>query len=438
MRLLLFGLLIAFAPAALAQPDNLAGSWDGAISIGAVTLDITVTFGDATPPAATIDIPQQGAMGLPLQNVTIDLPAVRFELQAGPGLAVFEGTRDGDIIAGAFTQSPASGTFSVTWQDPASAPPEASAEPEASFETEPLPPGVLAETVTVDTPTGTLHGTLTWPAEAAQPVPGVVLVSGSGPTDRDGNSIMLPGKNNSLRLLAEALTAEGFAVVRFDKRGVAASAESSIAEVDLRVETFAEDVATWGRWLRADARTTDALALIGHSEGTLVGVLAAEDLDADGFVALAGLGRPIQVVLRRQLAAQLPDNVMAEADSLFATLERGETTDALSPMLVSTFRPSVQPYLSSVMAYDPATLVADLEAPVLVVNGTTDVQVEVADGERLAAADNAELVVIEGMNHILKAVTGSLTEQLPSYGDPTLTLHPDLVPAISAFLSGIE
>ncbi|MEM9996303.1 MAG: alpha/beta hydrolase [Bacteroidota bacterium] len=432
MRLLLFGLLIAFAPATLAQPDNLAGSWDGAISIGAVTLDITVTFAEGDSPTATIDIPQQGAMGLPLQNVTIDLPAVRFELQAGPGLAVFEGTRDGDIIAGAFTQGPASGTFSVMWQDPASTSPEASAE------MQPLPPGVLAETVSVDTPTGTLHGTLTWPAEAAQPVPGVVLVAGSGPTDRDGNSIMLPGKNNSLRLLAEALTAEGFAVVRFDKRGVAASAESSIAEVDLRVETFAEDVATWGRWLRADARTTDALTLIGHSEGTLVGALAAEDLDADGFVALAGLGRPIQVVLRRQLAAQLPDNVMAEADSLFATLERGETTDALSPMLVSTFRPSVQPYLASVMAYDPAALVADLEAPVLVVNGTTDVQVEVADGERLAAADNAELVVIDGMNHVLKAVTGTLTEQLPSYGDPTLALHPDLVPAISAFLSGIE
>ncbi|MEM8599311.1 MAG: alpha/beta hydrolase [Bacteroidota bacterium] len=430
MRLLLALVCLALAPAALAQPDHLAGAWDGAISIGAVTLGITVTF--AEDGAATIDIPQQGATGLPLQNVTIDLPAVRFELQAGPGLAVFEGTRENRTIAGSFTQGTAAGTFSITWQDPAAS------VPAGLEDAQDLPPGVLAEAVAIDTPTGTLHGTLTWPAAPAQPAPGVVIVAGSGPTDRDGNSIMLPGKNNSLRMLAEALTAEGYAVLRFDKRGVAASAESSIAEVDVRVETFAEDVVAWGRWLRADPRTTDALSIIGHSEGALVGALAADPLDAAGFVALAGLGRPIQVVLRRQLAAQLPAEVLIEVDSLFATLERGETTEALSPMLVSTFRPSVQPYLSSVMAYDPADLVAALGAPVLVVNGTTDVQVAVEDGVRLAQADNAALVVIEGMNHILKAVSGTLAEQLPSYGDPTLGLHPDLVPALEAFLSAVE
>ncbi|MEO0743387.1 MAG: alpha/beta hydrolase, partial [Bacteroidota bacterium] len=318
---LLFSLLCVLVvppivPTMLGQADTLVGPWDGAISIGAVTLDITVTFSEDG--SATIDIPQQGATDLPLQNVSIALPAVRFELPSGLGLAVFEGTRDADTIKGTFTQASASGTFSITWQDPGLADADAS-------KAQVLPPGVLAEDVAIETATGTLRGTLTWPDGAEQPVPGVVLVAGSGPTDRDGNSIMLPGKNNSLRMLAEALTTEGYAVLRFDKRGIAGSAGSTLAEAELRVETFADDVTAWGRWLRVDPRTTDALTLIGHSEGTLVGALAAPALNANGFVALAGLGRPIQVVLRRQLAAQLPPDVMTEADSVFATLERGGT-----------------------------------------------------------------------------------------------------------------
>ncbi|MEO0741528.1 MAG: alpha/beta hydrolase, partial [Bacteroidota bacterium] len=122
----------------------------------------------------------------------------------------------------------------------------------------------------------------------------------------------------------------------------------------------------------------------------------------------------------------------------FATLERGGTVDGLSPMLLTMFRPSIQPYLTSVMAYDPTTLLAALDAPVLVVNGTTDVQVTVDDGERLAEADNATLIVIDGMNHILKAVDGPLQMQLPSYGDPSLPLHLDLLPALVGFLAEIE
>ncbi|MEM6785270.1 MAG: alpha/beta hydrolase, partial [Bacteroidota bacterium] len=108
------------------------------------------------------------------------------------------------------------------------------------------------------------------------------------------------------------------------------------------------------------------------------------------------------------------------------------------PALAPVFRPSIQAYLISAMGSDPATLVDTLGCPVLVVNGTTDVQITVEDGERLAEADNAELIVIDGMNHVLKAVNGPLQAQLPSYGDPSLPLHPDLVPAISTFLSGID
>ncbi|MEM6785480.1 MAG: alpha/beta fold hydrolase, partial [Bacteroidota bacterium] len=317
MRLLLALLCLAaaLAPTAFAQPGPLSGDWDGAISIGTVTLDITVTFAENA--TATIDIPQQGAMGLPLQNVAIDLPTVRFELPSGLGLAIFDGTRDEDTIAGTFTQGTAAGSFSITWQDP-------TGTRDASTEVGPLPPGVSAEDVSLSTPSGTLHGTLTWPTEGGS-VPAALIVSGSGPTDRDGNSTMFPGKNNSLRMLAEALAAEGYAVLRVDKRGVGASA--GIDEPELRVQVYVDDLVAWAQWLRGDLRTTNVLTVVGHSEGALIGALAANAVGAEAFVALAGLGRPIQDVLRRQLAPQLTPDLLEQTDVILASLVAGTPTN---------------------------------------------------------------------------------------------------------------
>jgi pimeloyl-ACP methyl ester carboxylesterase len=174
-------------------------------------------------------------------------------------------------------------------------------------------PALAGETaVQLDTGKGVLHGTLLTPDGAAR-MPAVLIVPGSGPTDRNGNFPQMGGINNSLKLLAEGLARHGIASLRFDKRGIAASAPAAPSEAEMRIEQGADDAAGWIRRLRADPRF-DRVALIGHSEGALVGMLAAQRAPVDAYVSLAGIGRPFDVVLREQLRPQLPAPLFEESE----------------------------------------------------------------------------------------------------------------------------
>ena len=289
-----------------------------------------------------------------------------------------------------------------------------------------------AEEVTVEIASGTLHGTLVIPRDVEQP-PVALIVAGSGPTDRNGNSLLIPGRNDSLELLAEGLARQGIASLRYDKRGVGESAAALGNEADLVFDDLVGDAARWLDLLAADDRF-GAMFVVGHSEGSLIGMLAAERAAADGFVSLAGSGQTAGDLLRTQLADNLPANLLEEATTILDALEAGETVADASQELASLFRPSVQPYLISWFRYDPAEVIARLEMPVLIVQGTTDIQVSVADAELLAAADeDAELVVIEDMNHVLKSVPAG-EDPMASYGDPTLPLANGLVDAIARFV----
>jgi pimeloyl-ACP methyl ester carboxylesterase len=302
----------------------------------------------------------------------------------------------------------------------------------AAAETEPADDAFTAEDATVEVPAGTLHGTLLVPAGIRDP-PVALLIAGSGPTDRNGNSPLIQVRNDSLKLLAEGLARNGVASLRYDKRGIAASAGALTAEADVRFGDFVSDAAAWLELLAADDRFTERI-VIGHSEGSLIGMLASAEADVAAFVSLAGPGRGADDVLRTQLADQLPAPLLEEASSIVAALEAGETVDDVSTELASLFRPSVQPYLISWFAHDPAEAIARLEMPVLIVQGTTDIQVAVAEAERLAAADpDAELVLVEDMNHVLKEVPEG-EDPLASYGDPTLPLADGLVHAIVGFV----
>ena len=287
-----------------------------------------------------------------------------------------------------------------------------------------------SEAISLTTPTGLLHGTLLMPAASAARLPVVLIHAGSGPTDRDGNSPLLAGANNSLKLLAEALAAEGIASVRFDKRGVAGSVAAARREDDLRFDTYIEDAAAWVTRLRGDARFS-TVTVIGHSEGSLIGMVAARRAGASAFVSIAGGGRPAQDIIREQLKQQLPPAMLASAERGIASLAAGKPADSTPPELASLFRPSVQPYLISWFRYDPAKEIAALSVPLLIAQGTTDLQVSVADARLLAAAaPHAKLVLIDGMNHVFKAAAGDQTAQMRSYGDPTMAVVPALVTAI--------
>lgn len=286
--------------------------------------------------------------------------------------------------------------------------------------------------IVLDTPTGKLTGSLLLP-KASGPVPVALIVAGSGPTDRDGNSAMIPGRNDSLRMLAGALAASGIASVRYDKRGIGASAAAMTSESALRFETYIDDAAAWIARLKADPRFSK-VALIGHSEGALIGMSAAKQAGAAAFVSLAGAGTPLPAILRRQLAGKLPPALLAENERILSALERGEEAAQVPPALAMLYRPGVQPYLISQFRHLPAERIAALRVPVLIVQGTTDIQVGVEDARALKrASPGARLEIVEGMNHVLKLVPAD-GAQLASYGDSSLPLAPALVSSVTSFL----
>src|SRR6266853_4869183 len=255
------------------------------------------------------------------------------------------------------------------------------------------------ESVTLATRAGSLAGTLSI-ANPSAPGPIAVLIAGSGPTDRDGNNFLLPGHNDHLKLLAEALGSRGIASLRYDKRGVAQSVLAAGREDNLRLETYVDDAVGWAKLIKNESRFS-SLTVIGHSEGSLIGMIATQRIAAAGFVSLAGPGRAAPAIIREQLRGA--PNLAGRADRILGELEAGRTSDSVPAELHSLFRPSVQPYLISWFRYDPAKEIAKITTPVLIVQGSTDRQVSVEDARHLRQGNrNAQLLMVPGMNHLLK------------------------------------
>lgn len=295
---------------------------------------------------------------------------------------------------------------------------------------------IVEEQDTLKTPTGEIYGTLELPA-ARTPVSLALIIAGSGPTDRNGNTPALPGSNNSLKMLADGLAERGIASVRYDKRGIAASRAAMTSEGDLRFNHFIDDAAAWIKQLRADPRFS-TITVIGHSEGSLIGMVAAGEAGADAFVSLEGAGRKAQDILAEQLKPALPPELFAQTERVLAELSVGTIPKSTPPMLAALFRPSVLPYLVSWFKYDPAVEVGKLSIPVLIVQGTTDIQTSMTDAKALTAGNpSAKFLEIEGMNHILKEVSGDRMAQIPKYSDPTLPVVPKLLDAIGEFIKSV-
>ena len=301
----------------------------------------------------------------------------------------------------------------------------------------------VEEAVKLETPVGNLYGTLLLP-RSKRKVPVVLIIAGSGPTDRNGNSPLLKGSNNSLKLLAEGLAAQGIVSLRFDKRGIGESGKEMLLaaqktntmprEEDLSFDNFIDDAVLWGQKLRGDKRFS-GVTIAGHSEGSLIGMVAAQKMKADAFISIAGAGRSIGQILLEQLKPQLSPDLMKSAENILNRLAAGETVEIVPTVLHIVFRPSVQPYMISWLRYDPAKEIAKLSIPVLITQGTTDIQATMQDVKLLAAANpSAKVLLIEGMNHVLKAVSNDRDKQVASYSDPTLPVVPELVNEISRFI----
>ena len=297
-------------------------------------------------------------------------------------------------------------------------------------------PARAADVTETDVSLKTATGVL-W-ATQAQPPSGVhgpvaVILAGSGPTDRNGDGPSI--HPDTYKMLAAGLAAQSVTTFRTDKRGVGESASAALSESDMRIQTDATDARAWAD--EARARTgAPCVWLIGHSEGALLAELAAQNpAGICGLVLISGAGRKLGDVLREQLGG-LPDPLKTKAYAFIAQLEAGHAVmETPPPQLAPLFRPSVQPYLISWLAIDPVALLGAQKLPVLILQGDTDIQVGVGDAKRLAAAKpDAKLVILPGVNHILKIAPADRAANVATYGDPTLPLAPGIVDTIAGFL----
>jgi alpha-beta hydrolase superfamily lysophospholipase len=288
--------------------------------------------------------------------------------------------------------------------------------------------------IQLETTTGSLFGTLevadTNTAKNTNIV--ALIIAGSGPTDRDGNNQMMV--NNSLKMIAESLADDGIASIRYDKRGVGASVAAGVDETKLRFEHYIEDANAWVNFIEQEYQPSK-IVVIGHSEGALIGSVVAQQNNVDQFISIAGAGRPTNELILEQIAAQAP-HLIETVEPMMNTILKGGTVEDVPPYLNSLFRPSVQPYMISWLAYKPAIEIAKVTKPVLLVQGTTDIQVKVKDAKVLSAANsNAQLTVIEGMNHVLKDAPADRHANMMTYTQPDLPLNAELMDTLVRFIT---
>ncbi len=273
--------------------------------------------------------------------------------------------------------------------------------------------------ITLDTETATIYGSLKLPKERGQ-YPIVLLIAGSGPTDRDGNNPM--GLNtDSYKMISDTLAMHEIASLRYDKRGIAKSYYTGFSESDLTFDDYVTDAIKWIKKLKSDSRFTDIFVL-GHSEGALIGSIVTNQTSIDGFISVAGTAQRADSLILEQLSTQ-PDYIRMEAQAIIDSLNTGILVSNVSHTLYSLFRPSVQPYMISWFQYSPEREISKVTSPVLILHGSNDLQVKSSEAQSLAKNNpDAEIEIIDNMNHVLKNSGSDGQENMATYSNPHLPL----------------
>ncbi len=267
-------------------------------------------------------------------------------------------------------------------------------------------------------------------------MPVVLIIAGSGPTDRNGNNPMA-GENNSLKMIAEGLALNGIASLRYDKRAIGESIDTLLSESDLRFETYINDAKVLFEYLKNDKRFSKVI-IAGHSEGSLIGMVVAKKSNADAYISISGMGRTFDELIREQLSGQ-PDYVIKKSNEILDTLLKGKEYIDPPIYLNTLFRPSVQPYLISTFSYKPTKIISELKMPILILQGKNDLQVKVLDAENLKNAQaNAKLVLFDKMNHVLKDCGTDSESNMAAYSNPNLPLAENFMKTITDFIKVLK
>lgn len=300
-------------------------------------------------------------------------------------------------------------------------------------------PEPLANTRAIDTSVmvdgGKIYGTLLIP-DGEKNYPVVLIIAGSGPTDRNGNST-LGERSNMYLMLADSFAAHGIASFRYDKRYLGESTDflpSDIAHISF--DDYISDAVDIIRFLQKDRKFSDVI-IAGHSEGSLIGMIAAQKTKADAYISLSGMGENLGKILAWQLDQQ-PGINKDTVKHILDKISSGQVVENIPSSLQTLFLPYLQHYMFTEMKYDPAGEIKKLNIPVLIVNGTTDLQITVKQAELLhQAKPDAELVIIPGMNHILKDAPEDRAENIATYNNPDLPLNDTLVERMIRFINSV-
>jgi pimeloyl-ACP methyl ester carboxylesterase len=277
---------------------------------------------------------------------------------------------------------------------------------------------------------GQLEGSLLL-ADSLIQTPVVLIIAGSGPTDRNGNNPVM--KNNSLKMLAFELAKNQISSLRIDKRTIGKSKIDSFSVEKLRFDDLIKDAVLWINKLKKDKRFSKIIVL-GHSQGALVGLMASKKTKVNAYISVAGAGFSIDKILKKQLSKSMKI-IKTNAYQIIDSLSNRLKPKKIHPLLQSIFNQKIQNFLISWMKYKPEKEIIDLKIPILIIQGDTDFQVSIEDANNLHKTNkNSKLVIIKGMNHILKPAVLNKEKNIATYYQPDLSLHKKLIPTIVKFI----
>jgi uncharacterized protein len=420
---------------AAAQPSSsVAGHWEGSVAVAGQNIITRVDLATEDETLkGTVDFPQQNALGLPLQQASQRGNNVHFEVLPAPRTAIFDGQMTGaDKIEGAFSQGGITGAFTLTRKEVATPEAVPYREEEVKFANGDV----------------TLAGTLTLP-EGAGPHPAVVLISGSGPENRDEEIFGF----KVFGVLADHLTRNGIAVLRYDDRGVGGSSAGTGADTS---ETYAGDVAAAVQYLKGRPEVNPKqIGLLGHSEGGIIAPLVAvSSPDVSYIILMSGSGVPGSRMIQEQgrlineASGLSPDEVKRKAELQKRVVDAaltGQGWDAVRTEILAEFKKAAEampgeqrkalgdidtwaaksvdaqiaafqsPWMQFFLTHDPAAVLEKVKVPVLALFGGLDLQVPAEENraaivKALEKAGNKDVTVkvFPDANHLYqKAVTGS-------------------------------
>lgn len=286
--------------------------------------------------------------------------------------------------------------------------------------------------VSLKTLWGSISGTLTVPNNIQGKMPVVIIIAANGRTDRDGNNAERGINANTYQLLSYALAKNGIASLRYDKRMVGKSTTTE-KEKELSFEDYVDDAVSLINMLNDDQRFSKII-IAGHGDGALSGMLACSDEPVSAYISLEGASKPAEKIMIDEMKSQ-PKYVADGFNTILDSLRKGKITDNVDPALYNIARASLQPYIMSWCRYEPVKEIKKIKIPILIIQGTNDLEVSVDNGENLKRAKtNANIVVVRGMNYVLKDAPADKDPNLATYKNPGLPLNAEMVGAIVDFI----